>query len=178
MGAGGSTDHARVAWHDPSRSNEPAGADDILLQAKPSTEVLSLGWLPSAQFITKVQLPTLYLRNLRQVATASILTLRAATVEVTQEDSINVGVCETCAERGRLNEPVYKMGMCKFCYLGLRHPKATPEQLAREGVGAHSQQRLTLFPQRVSRIMGADKQQNQPRQHERTVEGLVSRNGR
>src|ERR1035438_4760788 len=41
-------------------------------------------------------------------------------------------VCETCAERGRPNEPVYKLGMCEFCYKGLRHPKATREQLAKE----------------------------------------------
>ena len=40
--------------------------------------------------------------------------------------------CETCAERGRPNEPVYKMGMCEFCFKGLRHPKATREQLAKE----------------------------------------------
>jgi hypothetical protein len=44
-------------------------------------------------------------------------------------------VCETCAERGRPNEPVYKMGMCEFCYKGLRHPKATREQLAKERSG-------------------------------------------
>ena len=43
--------------------------------------------------------------------------------------------CETCAERGRPNEPVYKLGMCEFCYKGLRHPKATREQLARERGG-------------------------------------------
>jgi hypothetical protein len=41
-------------------------------------------------------------------------------------------VCETCAERGRPNEPVYKLRMCEFCYKGLRHPKATREQLAKE----------------------------------------------
>ena len=44
-------------------------------------------------------------------------------------------VCETCAERGRPNEPVYKLGMCEFCYKGLRHPKATREQLAKERSG-------------------------------------------
>jgi len=99
-------------------------------------------------------------------------------VEVTQEDPTNVGVCETCAERGRPNEPVYKLGMCKFCYLGLRHPNATSEQLAKEGVGAHSQQRLPFFPRRVSHIKGTDKQQNQPRQREGRVDVLASRNGR
>src|ERR1035441_7471478 len=45
---------------------------------------------------------------------------------------MGTGVCETCAERGRPNEPVYKMGMCESCYTGLRHPKATREQLAKE----------------------------------------------
>src|SRR5271169_4121693 len=30
-------------------------------------------WLPSAKFVTKVQLPNLYLRNLRKVTTRSIL---------------------------------------------------------------------------------------------------------
>ena len=45
---------------------------------------------------------------------------------------MSTGVCETCAERGRPNEPVYKLGMCEFCYKGLRHPKATREELARE----------------------------------------------
>ena len=99
-------------------------------------------------------------------------------MEATQEDTINAGECETCAERGRPNEPVYKLGMCKFCYLGLRHPNATAEQLAREGVCGHSQQPLTFFPQRMSRITFADKQQNQPRQRERTVGVLVSRTRR
>src|SRR5664279_644216 len=42
------------------------------------------------------------------------------------------GVCETCAERGRPNEPVYKMGMCEFCYKGLPHPKATRKEVLRE----------------------------------------------
>ena len=51
-------------------------------------------------------------------------------------DPIGAGICETCAERGRPNEPVYKMGMCEFCYKGLRHPKATKEQLAKERRGA------------------------------------------
>ena len=44
----------------------------------------------------------------------------------------STGVCEACAERGRPNEPVYKMGMCEFCFKGLRHPKATRAQLAKE----------------------------------------------
>ena len=45
---------------------------------------------------------------------------------------IGTSVCETCAERGRPNEPVYKLGMCEFCYKGLPHPKATREELAKE----------------------------------------------
>jgi hypothetical protein len=45
---------------------------------------------------------------------------------------MGASVCETCAERGRPNEPVYKMGMCEFCFKGLRHPKATREELAKE----------------------------------------------
>ena len=45
---------------------------------------------------------------------------------------MSTGVCETCAERGRPNEPVYKLGMCEFCFKGLRHPKATREELTRE----------------------------------------------
>ena len=50
---------------------------------------------------------------------------------------VAVSECETCAERGRPNEPAYKLGMCKFCYHGLPHPRATREQLARESVGVH-----------------------------------------
>ena len=52
-----------------------------------------------------------------------------------KEDSVRVGFCETCAERGRPNEPVYKIGMCTFCYHGLAHPRATSEQLKRESKG-------------------------------------------
>ena len=46
--------------------------------------------------------------------------------------TMSTSFCETCAERGRPNEPVYKMGMCEFCFKGLRHPKATREELIRE----------------------------------------------
>ncbi len=46
-----------------------------------------------------------------------------------------VSVCLTCAERGRPNEPVYKIGMCEFCYRGSPHPKATSEELRRERTG-------------------------------------------
>ena len=60
---------------------------------------------------------------------------------LSQEQAVTVGVCETCAERGRPNEPVYKIGMCRFCYHGLPHPKATSEELARERIGAWSTQR-------------------------------------
>jgi hypothetical protein len=45
---------------------------------------------------------------------------------------VGIGVCETCAERGRPNEPVYKLGMCEFCYQGLRNPKSNREELAKE----------------------------------------------
>jgi hypothetical protein len=51
---------------------------------------------------------------------------------VASENPNTAGVCEACAERGRPNEPVYKMGLCEFCFKGLRHPKATREQLAKE----------------------------------------------
>jgi len=56
---------------------------------------------------------------------------------VLMEILMGTGPCETCAERGRPNEPLYKMGMCIFCYRGLPHPKATPEELARERIGAY-----------------------------------------
>ena len=56
-------------------------------------------------------------------------------MELALENSIRAGVCETCAERGRPNEPVYKMGMCEFCYTGLPHPKATREEIIRERGG-------------------------------------------
>jgi len=52
-----------------------------------------------------------------------------------EEDPGRTGFCETCAERGRPNEPVYKIGMCTFCYHGLPHPRATSEQLKRESKG-------------------------------------------
>lgn len=45
---------------------------------------------------------------------------------------MSTSFCETCAERGRSNEPVYKLGMCEFCFKGLRHLKATSEQLTKE----------------------------------------------
>lgn len=47
-------------------------------------------------------------------------------------------ICATCAERGRPNEPVYKMEMCEFCYKGRPHPKATREQLVTERVGGRT----------------------------------------
>ena len=53
-------------------------------------------------------------------------------MEAAWENPIGTVFCETCAERGRPNEPVYKMGMCEFCYKGLRHPKATRAELAKE----------------------------------------------
>ena len=52
------------------------------------------------------------------------------------EEPINQGVCETCAERGRPNEPVYKLSMCTFCYHGKPHPEATAKQLALERMGS------------------------------------------
>lgn len=51
------------------------------------------------------------------------------------EEQLSLRVCETCAERGRPNEPVYKMEMCEFCYKGLPHPKATRKQLITETGG-------------------------------------------
>ena len=68
------------------------------------------------------------------------------------ERPIGTGVCETCAERGRPNEPVYKMGMCKFCYNGLPHPNASREQLAREraGVAATSPERRSVTPENLA----------------------------
>lgn len=66
-------------------------------------------------------------------------------MELALEVPINTDVCETCAERGRPNEPIYKMGMCQFCYTGLPHPKATKEQLARERACARPE-RSTCFP--------------------------------
>jgi hypothetical protein len=63
---------------------------------------------------------------------------RRVPMEIPSDD----GVCETCAERGRPNEPVYKMGMCTFCYHGLRHPRATRELLERERMGAYARQHL------------------------------------
>lgn len=64
-------------------------------------------------------------------------------MEFALEIPIGTGVCETCDERGRPNEPVYKMGMCKFCYNGWPHPKATREQLAAEYMGAGGSRRQT-----------------------------------
>ena len=47
-------------------------------------------------------------------------------MELTLENSIRAGVCETCAEGGHPNEPVYKMGMCEFRYKGLPRRQARP----------------------------------------------------
>jgi len=63
---------------------------------------------------------------------------------------MGASVCETCAERGRPNEPVYKMGMCEFCFKGLRHPKATREELAKER-GRERPDRCTSSPQKRKR---------------------------
>ena len=65
-------------------------------------------------------------------------------MELTLEMPIGADVCETCAERGRPHEPVYKMGMCEFCYKGWPHPKATAEELARERMGAYARHWPTL----------------------------------
>lgn len=51
------------------------------------------------------------------------------------EVPIDSAVCETCAERGRPHEPVFKMGMCEFCFKGLPHPNAPRKELARERTG-------------------------------------------
>ena len=91
-------------------------------------------------------------------------------MKVAREDSINLDVCETCAERGRPNEPVYKLGMCRFCYLGLPHPNATSEQLARERMGAYSRQRLSPLSRRVNSSapdVEAGQRENHERQHQR-----------
>jgi hypothetical protein len=65
-------------------------------------------------------------------------------MEAASENPIGTVFCETCAERGRPNEPVYKMGMCEFCFKDLRHPKATREQLAKErGMKTHFEQFLS-----------------------------------
>jgi hypothetical protein len=61
-------------------------------------------------------------------------------MELSPEIPIDTGFCQTCAERGRPNEPVFKMGMCEFCYKGLPHPKATRKELAREKMGARFKQ--------------------------------------
>ena len=65
-------------------------------------------------------------------------------MEFTLEIPIGTGICETCAERGRPNEPVYKMGMCEFCHKGLPHPKATREQLVTERTGGWTGRRHPL----------------------------------
>ena len=52
---------------------------------------------------------------------------------------IATGVCEACAERGRPNQPVYKIGLCEFCYHGLPHPNAPLEQLTREKIGVYGE---------------------------------------
>jgi len=72
---------------------------------------------------------------------------RVVPMEFALEKPIGTGVCETCAERGRPNEPVYKIGMCEFCYKGLPHPHATKEQLARER-GCEGSDRSTSSPGR------------------------------
>jgi hypothetical protein len=98
-------------------------------------------------------------------------------MEFPPEIALGTGVCETCAERGRPHEPVYKMGMCEFCYKGLPHPEAPSGQLKRELLGAHTRQRLSLADREQSAAFGADagKQKNQGPSHERV---LVSRNKR
>jgi hypothetical protein len=103
---------------------------------------------------------------------------KAATMTFALEDTINVCVCQTCAERGRPNEPVYKLGMCEFCYHGLPHPKATREQLARERMGAYARQRRSLLHEEdTAPDTDARQQENQKSQRKRIIDRLVSRNG-
>jgi hypothetical protein len=64
--------------------------------------------------------------------------------EHSREEQLSLRVCETCAERGRPNEPVYKMGMCEFCYKGLPHPKATRKQLITETGGQRPPSKSSL----------------------------------
>jgi hypothetical protein len=101
-------------------------------------------------------------------------------MEFPPEAPIGTGVCETCAERGRPQEPVYKMGMCEFCYKGLPHPKAPSGQLKRERLGAHTGQRLNLADREQSAAPDADsgQPQNQNLPGEGVRDVLVSRNGR
>ena len=75
-------------------------------------------------------------------------------MQVALEQPSNVCFCETCAERGRPKEPVYKMGMCEFCYRGLPHPKATPEELLRERLGGHERHLPLKFHRALS--LGAE----------------------
>ena len=101
-------------------------------------------------------------------------------MKVKREDPVNLSVCETCAERGRPNEPVYRLGVCRFCYLGLPHPKATSEQLTRERMGAYSRQRLGLLPAREThpRLMLTLASGRIKKGNTNIVDVLVSRNGR
>jgi hypothetical protein len=105
---------------------------------------------------------------------------KAVIMEFPPETPTGTGICETCAERGRPHEPVYKMGMCEFCYKGLPHPEAPPGQLKRELLGAHARQRLSLSDREQFAAPNADagQQQKQKPPRERVVDVLVPRNGR
>src|ERR1035441_10616865 len=62
---------------------------------------------------------------------------------------IATGVCEACAGRGRPNQPVYKIGLCEFCYHGLPHPSATLQQLATERIGAQERSSARILFKRA-----------------------------
>ena len=73
----------------------------------------------------------------------TVIQPKGVLVDLSLEIPIGSEACETCAERGRPNEPVFKMGLCEFCYKGLTHPRATQEQLDKERMGGRYERSAT-----------------------------------
>src|ERR1035441_5584765 len=87
---------------------------------------------------------------------------------------IATGVCEACAERGRPNQPVYKIGLCEFCYHGLPHPNATLEQLTSEKIEVHGEAvARTTF--NLASVHTSMSRAHSEEARVRTREGLMSR---
>lgn len=113
-------------------------SDEIQLLANSLQPVIALELTPAAETLIQRDLlqalPTFCEHSKRPCFVLTTTGKGAAYVAAWIEDPINLGVCETCAERGGHSDLVYKMGRCKFCYGKLR-PKATPEQTKRERMG-------------------------------------------
>lgn len=123
-------------------------SEEIQLLADSLQPVFVLELTPVAETLIQHELlrafPAICQHSKRACFVLTTTDMGAAYVAAWIEGPTKQHVCETCAERGRPNVPVYKMGMCTFCYHGKPHPEATSKQVARERIGASEERRLYL----------------------------------